>query len=167
MARQVQQPDKNRYQIIPRVLIFAVRGGQLLLIKGAADKKTWPNLFNGIGGHVESGETILAAAYREFLEETGLELRTPHLCAIVTIEIPNSPGIGMYVFKAETEPGRMTPSDEGTIEWINPLDLKNLPLVEDLPLLIPRVLGWSPGNPIIFGHYAYSDTNKLVMTFTQ
>jgi 8-oxo-dGTP diphosphatase len=167
MIDQVQKPDPTRYKLIPRVLIFAVREGQLLLIKGAPTKKTWPNLYNGIGGHVEPGESVLEAAHREFFEETGLKLKTTHLCALITIDIPKSPGIGMYVFKAEPEFGKPTPSEEGTLAWIAPSQMENLPLVEDLSDLIPLVLNWSPGNPVIFGKYIYSDKNELAMTFTQ
>ncbi|MFN2146569.1 MAG: NUDIX hydrolase [Anaerolineales bacterium] len=165
MAVESQKFDKSRYQIIPRVLIFAARGDSVLLIKGAPDKKVWPGQYNGIGGHVEQDESVLSAAYREFLEETGLTLEDPALCAVVTIDTQDNPGIGMYVFKAQAGPGDPSPTQEGTLEWVDTRTLDLLPLVEDLPVLIPIVLHWQPGNPVVFCQYSYSEDNELIMRF--
>ena len=49
----------KRYHFIPRVLILLTMGDKILLLKGAPDKRIWPNLYNGLGGHVERGETVL------------------------------------------------------------------------------------------------------------
>ena len=70
---KLSQPDleleqgvsKNRYQLIPRCLIFIRKDDSFLLIKGASNKKIWANKFNGIGGHIEKGEDIKSAAQRE------------------------------------------------------------------------------------------------------
>jgi len=64
--------NQDRYMLIPRTLIFLTRGDKILLIKGAANKRLWANLYNGIGGHIEPGEDILSAARRELKEETNL-----------------------------------------------------------------------------------------------
>ena len=165
MAVESQKFDKSRYQIIPRVLIFAARGEFVLLIKGAPDKKVWPNQYNGIGGHVEQDESVLAAAQREFEEETGLTLEDPALCAVITIDTQDNPGIGMYVFKAQAGTGKLAPTTEGVLEWVNTHSLDLIPLVEDLPILIPVVLNWQPGNPVIFCQYSYSEDNELIMRF--
>jgi hypothetical protein len=45
--------------------------------------------------------------------------------------------------------------------WIERDDLEGLPLVEDLPALLPRVL--APGPPV-FAHYTFSDEG-LRITF--
>lgn len=161
-----QNTTDHSYSIIPRVLIFAVRGDDLLMINGANSKRNWPGLYNGIGGHIEKGESILSAAHREFYEETGLELMSPKLCAIVTIDTNNNPGIGMFVFRTNKVSGMPSPSSEGAVEWV-PIDsLGDLPLVEDLPDLIPIVLNWQPDDEIKFGQYHYTGDNELVMRFS-
>jgi 8-oxo-dGTP diphosphatase len=165
MPVEDQKADQTKYQIIPRVLIFAARGGRLLLIKGAPTKRLWPNLYNGIGGHIEPGETILEAAQREFFEETGLELVDPKLCAVITIDTRQPSGIGMFVFKGSTSEGDPIISVEGNPEWVDFHQINSVDLVEDLPELIPRVLEWKPEDPIIFGQYKYSSKNELEMTF--
>ncbi len=106
---------KDRYKLIPRVLVFATRGESVLLIKGSPAKKIWPNLYNGIGGHVEKGEDFLSAAHREFFEETGLELLAPWLCALVTIDASDDVGINMAVFRVIVVDEDLIASDEGQI----------------------------------------------------
>jgi 8-oxo-dGTP diphosphatase len=166
MPVEDQKVSSNKYQIIPRVLVFATRGGKLLLIKGAVTKRVWPDLYNGIGGHIEPGEHVLQAAHREFLEETGLLLKEPHLCAVVTIDTQQAAGIGMFVFRGRVGEGEPHLSQEGTLVWVDPKNIQGLALVEDLPVLIPKVLGWSPGDPILFGQYRYTAENDLEIAFS-
>lgn len=165
MPIQDQGVFKDRYQIIPRALVFATRGDFVLLLKGAPNKRLWANLYNGVGGHIERGEDPITAARREFKEETGLNLINPWLCALITIDTGEPIGIGMYVFKGETSNKNPTPSGEGTLEWIQSNDLPSLPLVEDLPVLLPRVLSLNKSDPILFAQYTYSSEGKLIVTF--
>jgi 8-oxo-dGTP diphosphatase len=157
----------NRYQIIPRALVFATRGDSVLLIKGAADKKIWPNLYNGVGGHIEMGEDPLSTAKREFHEETGLVLLNPWLCAVVTIDTQQPVGIGMYVFRGNAGDGQFKASHEGTLEWVPRGRLDTLQLVEDLPVLLPRVLDMQAGDQVLSAQYSYDAAGKLLIRFAQ
>ena len=57
--------DDRKYHVIPRTLIFLFDSlNRVLLIKGSDKKQRWPGKYNGVGGHIESGEDILEAALR-------------------------------------------------------------------------------------------------------
>ena len=80
------QSGKRRFQVIPRVLVFLRNEDDVLLLKGAPDKRIWANLYNGVGGHVEVDEDVYSAALREVYEETGLEVSNLELRAIANID---------------------------------------------------------------------------------
>ena len=109
------QAEAARYQVIPRVLCLVTSGEDILLLKGAPDKKLWAGKYNGVGGHVERGESVHAAAQREILEETGLVVSDLRLCGVITIDIGANPGIGMFVFTARAATREVTASTEGTL----------------------------------------------------
>ena len=155
----------QRYQFTPRVLVFLARGEKVLLLKGAANKHVWPNLYNGLGGHVERGETILEAATREVFEESGLRGIGLWLCAAVTIDIEETRGIMVYVFRGESPNGAVADSVEGTLEWVPRARLGKLKLVEDLPILLPLVLDLAPKDAPLWGRYWYDDAGNLQTSF--
>lgn len=156
---------RHRYPLIPRTLIFLTRDQTVLLLKGAENKKLWANLYNGVGGHIERGEDILTASKRELEEETGLRAERLRLCAVITVDTGEDVGIGIFVLRGECPNGIPKPSDEGTLEWIPFNELDALPLVEDLPVLLPRVLAWQPGEPPLIAHYSYDSDDRLVIEF--
>ncbi|MFC1936662.1 NUDIX domain-containing protein [Chloroflexota bacterium] len=163
MPQSDQGVFEDRYQLIPRVLIFATRGESVLLIKGAPTKRLWANLYNGIGGHLEKGEDVLSAARREFLEETGLQLINPWLSAVVTIDTGEPIGIGMFLFRGETDHHEPRPSQEGSLEWIPFQKIHKYPLVEDLPMILPAVLALEEGNSPLFAQYCYDEQQNLII----
>ncbi len=150
-----------RYTVIPRVLVFLTRGDEVLLLHGAPDKKLWAGKYNGLGGHIEPGETPHRAAIREVEEEAGLTLTALTLRAIVHVTLASAPGVLFFVFTGAAPPGELHASTEGAPVWVARSDIAKLPLVEDLPELLPRVL--EPG-PLIYGHYTFS-ADGLRMTF--
>ncbi len=150
-------PPTRRYQFVPRVLVFLEKEGQLLLLKGAPTKRVWPNLYNGLGGHVERGESVLEAAQREVLEEAGITAERLWLCAVVTIDTEADTGIVMWVFRGEAGDGELVASEEGTLEWVDAADLEGLPLVVDLPMLLNRILAMERGDDPLWGRYWYEN----------
>jgi 8-oxo-dGTP diphosphatase len=158
MARSDQgaRESAGRYSVIPRVLVFVLNGSDVLLLKGAPDKRIWPGRYNGVGGHVEPDEDVYAAALRETREETGLEVHSLRFEGLVNIDVGSPTGIMLAVFSARSEGRETIPSSEGTLEWV-PLDrLAEVDLVQDIPLLLKRIIGRSDGDAPFFARYWYA-----------
>ncbi|MGD2078391.1 MAG: NUDIX domain-containing protein [Chloroflexota bacterium] len=158
------QSAGQRYQAVPRVLVFLRNGDDVLLLKGAPNKRIWANKYNGVGGHVEFDEDIISAARREVLEETGLTIRTLDLAAVVNINAGNeSLGILMFVFVAWSEQRDVKASHEGALHWVPVSRLPKGELVEDLEWLLPRVLIHSNDGPPQYLYYHYNENDQLVI----
>ena len=164
MPASDQGVTRDRYMLIPRLLIFLTRGDKVLLLKGAPTKRLWANKYNGIGGHVERGEDALSAARRELREETGLEADL-WLCGTVVVDTGEEIGIGIYVFTGECPTGELKPSQEGTLEWVNFAELPNLPLVEDVAVMLGRIRAMRRGDPPFAARSFYDENENLIVHF--
>lgn len=137
----------------------------LLMVK--KNRPEWQaGKFNGVGGHVEEGETMLEAMAREFYEETGIESTPAKWLRVCTLVFPEA-RIGFFrsnvawnlAFEA-TNPqlyGKEFPTDEPVclmsydrlphnmipnLKWIIPM-AKHLDLKEYNP---PTIEGmWADG----------------------
>jgi 8-oxo-dGTP diphosphatase len=159
---QTLLPEK--YAVIPRVLIFPMRvDGRVLLLQGFPFKKIWPNLWNGLGGHVERNETVLEAARRELKEESGLEAQSFTLVGQIQVDTGTNPGVSMFVFLAEGFSGEFKPSEEGELAWKTLDEALELPLVEDLYTLLPLLSNQEAKDHPFWGAYRYDKANQLVI----
>lgn len=158
--KQTLLPDK--YSVIPRVLIFLKSAeGKFLLLKGSPFKKIWPNLWNGLGGHVEKGETILQAVHRELKEESGLEAQSIIFAGQIQIDSGVDTGIAVFIFMAADLSGELNPSIEGELAWKSLEEALELPLVEDLYTLLPLINNWQSADGPFWACYHYDQANQL------
>lgn len=157
----------GRYQVVPRTLCFITYGDDVLLLKGASDKRIWADRYNGVGGHVGRHEDVCAAALREICEETGWcadDVENLRLRGLINIDAGDPQiGIMLFVFTARARRRQTCASAEGTLEWIPHYRLLDYDLVEDLPVLLPRVLSLPDDAPPFFAHYSYDQDDQLVV----
>lgn len=158
----------ERYMLIPRTLVFVFHAGRVLLLRGAASKRIWPDRYNGLGGHVEPGEDILAAAQRELEEEAGLTGIPLELVGLVTVDVDQTRGVLVCVLRGEVhDDPHLRPSGEGTLKWVYPQRIASLPVVPDLPALLGRVLDQQPGAAPFIARSWYDEGDNLQMAFSE
>ena len=156
-------PD-NRWQIIPRTLAFVCNGDAVLLQRRREDSRIYPGRYNGLGGHLERDEDPLGGIRRELLEEAGLEVSRLRLRALYNIDPGGARGVMLFVFTCVSAGRQLAPQKaEGELRWVRRADLLSLPLVEDLPSMLPLYLDMADDAAPLFVHvsYDYNDNHVL------
>jgi len=163
-----QNVNRSRYQVIPRVLIFVTRGAEILLLKNFPKQgkvTRWTGRYNGLGGHIERGEDPLATAQRELLEESGVTANL-QLRGVLIVETEDRDlGIELHLFAGEYLSGELSATHEGLPEWILLKNLETIPLVEDAPVLIEKILSMQPGAPPFCARSFYDAQGHLTVVF--
>ena len=123
----------GRTENVELTVLCLIQDGDKILLQNRL-KKDWQG-YTLPGGHVEPGESFVAAVIREMKEETGLTILDPRLVGVKQFPIEN----GRYVvllFKATKWVGNLVSSDEGQMEWIKYEDLSTVNIVDDLNNLL-------------------------------
>ncbi len=146
---------------IPYVLCFLTRGERVLML----ERLRPPNqgLWNGVGGHIEPGETPLQACLREVEEETGFVLPAARYGGLLTWEGFETPPGGLHIFSAEAPAGEPGPCSEGRLEWQPRGWVFSAPeVVSNIHVFGPQVLG--NGAAPRHWHFVYAEGKILRYT---
>ena len=153
---------QNRYSLVPRTLVFIQKEETILFINKNKGSSFGSGKLNGLGGHIEKSEEPFAAARREICEEANIEVNNLELAAILIIDIQISPGIIVFIFKADYLSGKVKKSKEGDLIWISREAIpNNESLVKDVPFLIDLCDKHQAGSPPQILNYIYDDKGEL------
>jgi 8-oxo-dGTP diphosphatase len=168
MGAQDQGITSGRWMVIPRTLCFIRQGDDVLLLKRSPHKRAFPGLYGGIGGHLERDEDPQAGMLREIQEETGLvpnQLSRVQLRGMCHIDAGQEVGIMLFVFTASAVSRQVKANEEGSLHWVPLNEVNNLPVVDDLPILLPRLFGPEADESPFFAHVCYNSSDQRIMTF--
>ncbi len=122
---------------------------------------------------MERGEDILHSALRELYEETGLALSGINLRGVIILDTEQETGIVLFVFHQEITEEKVQITEnfkqtkEGKLEWVKRADLEKLPLVEDLPILLRRLLAMKSGETPFSARSCYNERGELQIEFSE
>ncbi len=122
-------------------------GARVLLMRHPATSDRFAGRWNGIGGHVEAGEGVRAAARRELREEAGLDAAELRLRGVVHETGLLGHAYVIFFFVTEVAEPRLAPAPGLELAWHERDRLAELPLVEDLHALLPALL--SASEPVL------------------
>jgi mutator protein MutT len=107
-----------------------VREGRALLVHRGPDRRAYPDVWDLPGGHIEPGETELAALAREIHEELGVQIATSstiHLCRLDAGSGEDSLRLSAWlVGEWEGTPTNVAPDEHDEIGWFRPEELPPL-----------------------------------------
>jgi 8-oxo-dGTP diphosphatase len=138
-------------------LCFLTHGNEVLMLH----RRFPPNqgLWNGVGGHIEPGETPTQAVIREVAEETGYVIENPTFAGLLTwdgFEIP--PG-GIAIFTAEVPHPNFINNHEGDLAWKPKAWACSSPeVVDNIHVFLPRIMG---GESPQHYHFTYHEGLRI------
>ena len=138
MGRSGTRGGNPAHPIYLRTLCFIRDADRVLLLRRT--KPPNEGLYNAPGGKIEACEDPYEACLREVHEETGFRLPGAALRGIITV-IVNRTGSQwvLFVFVAGRPAGSADPvaTDEGQLRWVSLAEIPALPVVSDIPLMLP------------------------------
>ena len=109
------------------VVAALVREGRVLLVHRSPNRRAYPGAWDLPGGHIETGETELAALTREMREELGVQIApgsATHLCRLDAGRGEESVRLSAwFVGVWAGTPTNLAPDEHDEICWFQPEEL--------------------------------------------
>lgn len=140
--------------MILATLCYVKRDGHTLMIhRNKRPNDIHEGKWNGLGGKFEAGESPEDCIIREVREESGLNIRAPHLHGLLTFT--NFKGNDWYVFvyTAKDFDGELLHDvPEGKLEWVRDEEVLRLPLWDSDQVFLP----WLSQGRFFSGKFQYN-----------
>ena len=118
---------------IPIAVAALVRDGLVLLVDRHPSRKWYPDCWDLVGGHVETGESPHEAVIRECFEELGVRVRDPRPIPMAF----HDPTLNVHAFlvtRWDGEPVNSAPEEHDDLRWFRPTDVAGLHLADPAAL---------------------------------
>jgi len=138
-------------------LCFLVNKDQILMLH----RRFPPNqgLWNGVGGHIDPGETPRQAVIREVSEETGYHIADPQFAGLLTWEGFEIPPGGIVIFTAEVPHRTFITNHEGELAWMPKEWAYSAPeVVDNIHVFLPKILA---GEKPQHYHFSYLEGKRV------
>jgi 8-oxo-dGTP diphosphatase len=127
---------RRRHEARLATVAFVRSGSRVLLMRRPPGSGRFAGRWNGIGGHVEAGEGLRAAARRELFEETGLDVPGLRLRGVVHESGLVGHAYVVFFFVGEVGAERLSAAPGVELAWHELARVRELPLVDDLHELL-------------------------------
>jgi len=121
--------------LIIHTIIFN-ENGEVLIVRRAQTNRVLPNKWDIPGGTLEDGEDPAEGAIRETKEESGLDIKHPHLFYQTSnVDQKKNKQFVTLIFLAKTTETDvvLNPEEHDDYKWINMADAGSYELVDYLP----------------------------------
>ena len=138
-------------------LCFLLHGEEVLMLH----RRFPPNqgLWNGVGGHIEPGETPRQAVIREVAEETGYQIEDPHFASLLTWEGFEIPPGAIAIFTARVPHKDYVTNHEGNLDWkAREWACSSPEVVDNIHVFLPPILASEAPQHY---HFRYQDGQRI------
>lgn len=143
----------------PKILTLCLVKKNEMILLGMKKRGFGEGRWNGFGGKVEEGETIIEAAIREMKEESGLKVEELEEKGILLFKfLDTGKFLEVHVFDVLKYSGEMTETEEMNPKWFNVEEIPFEKMWADDIYWMPLFLNGDKFN----GEFVFEDNDKLL-----